>query len=370
MQDIETEFVHLARLALEGRTADVAMILRRALPKIIQRRPDLSDDAKRLLVRAASPPTRDFSGESIPVDSDTRLQLLRTDPVPEVVIDPVWPVNVEDQLRAVLNERDKASALAAAGIPPTRSMLFTGPPGVGKTLAARWIASKLGRPLLTLDLAAVMSSFLGRTGNNIRVVLDFAQRAPSVLLLDEFDAIAKRRDDVAEVGELKRLVTVLVQTIDDWPAHGLLIAATNHAELLDPAVWRRFDRIVTFPLPTRDEISRCIASLIGQQANGGFSSTIETLASLLEGRSFSEVARYVSASQREAVVNGIELQTALLSMSKTVARGASLAARLHIASHLQQKGQSQRAISEATGLSRDTIRKHLNFADAAGRRSE
>jgi len=103
-----------------------------------------------------------------------------------------------------------------------------------------------------------MSSFLGKTGSNIRVVLDFARRQPCVLLLDEFDAITKRRDDSAEIGELKRLVTVLIQAIDEWPADGLLVAATNHPELLDPAIWRRFDRVVEFPLPTSSETLGCI----------------------------------------------------------------------------------------------------------------
>ena len=94
-----------------------------------------------------------------------------------------------------------------------------------------------------------MSSFLGRTGNNVRNVLDFAKGVSCVFLLDEFDAIAKRRDDAVEVGELKRLVTVLLQEIDQWPASGLLIAATNHYNLLDPAVWRRFELVVGFPMP-------------------------------------------------------------------------------------------------------------------------
>ena len=97
---------------------------------------------------------------------------------------------------------------------PTRSALFTGPPGVGKTLAAKWMARELGQPLAILDLSAVMSSFLGRTGSNVRAVLDFARDRRCILLLDEFDAVAKRRDDTSEIGELKRLVTVLLQEID------------------------------------------------------------------------------------------------------------------------------------------------------------
>ncbi|KOO11114.1 AAA family ATPase, partial [Vibrio xuii] len=139
----------------------------------------------------------------------------------------------------VLLEREYNDALLSEGLQPTKSIIFQGPPGVGKTLSARWLANQLDLPLLTLDLATVMSSFLGKTGSNVRAVLEHAMSFPCVLLLDEFDAIAKRRDDDRELGELKRLVTVLLQTIDEWPATSLLIAATNHGELLDPAIWRR-----------------------------------------------------------------------------------------------------------------------------------
>ena len=109
-------------------------------------------------------------------------------------------------------------------------------------------------PLLILDLSAVMSSYLGRTGSNLRHVLDYAKSLDCVLLLDELDAIAKRRDDSSEIGKLKRLVTVLLQQLDDWPSAGLLIAATNHTDLLDHAVWCRFEELVKFGIPQQDTV--------------------------------------------------------------------------------------------------------------------
>ncbi len=246
----------MARLALAGRANDIELLSRKTLPRLANSRPDLADDIKKVLADHRSVKFGTEQGRicGTPVDLDSRLELLKREMAPRVSPPPIWAQEVESELDSLLAERERADELFVAGLTPSRSVLLVGPPGLGKTLAARWLAEKLARPLLTLDLSSVMSSFLGKTGSNIRVVLDFARKQPSVLLLDEFDAIAKRRDDTAEIGELKRLVTVLIQAIDEWPADGLLVAATNHPELLDPAIWRRFDRVVEFPHPTEKEL--------------------------------------------------------------------------------------------------------------------
>ncbi|HVJ06463.1 MAG TPA: AAA family ATPase [Candidatus Saccharimonadales bacterium] len=358
MADIEEEFIHLARLALDGNTSDVALLIRRSIGGIIHRRPDLRDQARAVMARANAAPTRTIPDQFLPVDADSRLELLRREDEPHVGIAPIWPEPVFKSLNAVLEERAQETQLAAAGLTPTRSMLFTGAPGVGKTLAARWLASSLHRPLLTLDLAAVMSSFLGKTGNNIRTVLDFAQREPSVLLLDEFDAIAKRRDDAADVGELKRLVTVLVQAVDEWPATGLLIAATNHPELLDPAVWRRFDRVLEFPRPTQTEIVAIVRSLVGEEETKKLGDTLKFLGKTLCGASFADVTRCVTTARREALVRQLDLETALIRQAGAAIREADLDSRLRVALRLRKSGMSERAIYDATGVARGTLRKH------------
>jgi len=256
----------------------------------------------------------------------------------------------------LVDERTHLKELLDAGLEPARSAIFTGPPGVGKTMAARWIARILGRPLLILDLAAVMSSYLGRTGTNLRYVLDYAKSLDCVLLLDEIDAIAKRRDDQAEIGELKRLVTVLIQQIDDWPSSGLLLAATNHANLLDPAIWRRFDMVVEFPLPSEDAIMAMLRSTLPAEIGDDW---FNVLSLALEGQSFSEIERALKQARRAAVVT----KTDLVDHIAAVVRNPSQpkAQRIAVAKALVTRGlASQRRAHELTGISRDTMRAHAN----------
>ena len=353
------DVAHLARLALASKPKDVQLFVRRLINRYRLDVPELSEQLGAVLRNgskaASSSPLRGSVVDAIPVDLDSRLQLARSEYPILVETEPVWSPEVREELEQIVSERQRESELFQAALHPTKSALFTGPPGVGKTLAAKWIAHRLDRPLITLDLAAVMSSFLGRTGNNVRNVLDYAKGVECVFLLDEFDAVAKRRDDAVEVGELKRLVTVLLQEIDDWPSSGLLIAATNHQELLDPAVWRRFERIVRFPMPTDEQICEAVQRQIGNDRSTERWSSV--LARALGGMSFAEVERELVRARRQAVMQHYPLVEALKKVVHERARDLSRARRAELAVSLLKVGLSQREVHRITGVSRDTIRK-------------
>ncbi len=354
---VTSDLVQLARLAVTGRNQDV-----RGFVTILGRRyrksaPDAAAQLAALVAENLTPksPVRNAEMAVIPVDTDTRLELLRFDPAPALSHRPVWSPDVSARLGAIVNEHRRAGDLATAGLWPTRTAVFTGPPGVGKTLAARWLAAELELPLLVLDLSAVMSSFLGRTGANLRHVLDYAKGVSCVLLLDEIDAIAKRRDDAHEVGELKRLVNVLLQEIDDWPVGGLLVAATNHPDLLDPAVWRRFESRVEFPLPDAQATQTLVEILVeGSPVTGGW---LATLGVAFAGRSFSEIEREVHAARKASVMKGTTLEAELLEAVRAACRTLRKPQLKRLACELVEAGVSARDVNEITGLSRDTIRK-------------
>lgn len=356
-KDLSQDFIQLARTALSGRTQDVHLLIHRASKRYRDTIPHMSESLLSLLKESPSraSPLRKQNDVPLPVDLDSRLQLLRVE-IAGVENEPIFSDKNKDYLQQVLMERKNADTLYRLGLHPTKSLLFTGAPGLGKTLAAKWIASQLNRPLLVLDLAAVMSSYLGRTGNNIRYVLDYAKSIECVLLLDELDAIAKRRDDTSEIGELKRLVTVLLQEIDDWPSSGLLLAATNHPNLLDPAVWRRFEMVVDFESPSPDQTQVLIKRLLmGQVENLDFWSQILSYA--LAGKSFSDVERQISILRKSAA---IERTPILDGVKSLVASNINLSKeeKYKLVALLESRGvASQRQIQELTGVSRDTIRK-------------
>jgi MoxR-like ATPase len=285
-----------------------ALAVRQAARRVLQRARELaaSDGLCAALTRLLNEPSPTVPARSAATElaaGDGHLSMLRVEDcigTPRPRLSPADDAVIED----LMSERRAAARLRGHGLEPVRSLLLTGMPGVGKTLTARYVAAQLELPMITLDLATVVSSFLGRTGQNLRKALDFARERPCVFLLDEFDAIAKRRDDPGDIGELKRIVNVLLLELEHWPSHGLLIAATNHPELLDRAIWRRFDRVLAIGLPdldTRRAILHDALSMYGQHAKP----QIVTLCALAaEGTSPADLMRLIREAARAGVMSG------------------------------------------------------------------
>jgi hypothetical protein len=189
----------------------------------------------------------------LPVDEESRFPLiervnLKTLSEPPVVLG-------QDQWDIVNEFLSIAKSYALADVndlTASLSFLMYGPPGTGKSRLARYIAQELGLELYVARLDGLISSFLGSTSKNIRALFDFAARTPCVLFLDEFDAIAKLRGDSQELGELKRVVNSFIQNLDTLGNQSIVIAATNHQELLDSAIWRRFSYRLALDFPVAD----------------------------------------------------------------------------------------------------------------------
>jgi len=200
-------------------------------------------------------------------------------------------------LLEIIDNYKNKEVLRTHGLTNDSRLILHGPPGTGKTLSAYVIAGELGIPVVHVYLDSLVSSYLGETGKNLKQIFQCASKQQCVLLLDEFDAIAKHRDDGQELGELKRVVTVLLQNIDELNPDTVLIAATNHHHLLDPAVWRRFD--YSIKMDVLDSAPRKI--FIAEQLDGK-KVDLNLLTSLTEGLSGAVIKQVINRSLRQELI--------------------------------------------------------------------
>lgn len=195
----------------------------------------------------------------VPYDRERGLPLLEVHSPKRGFLDVVLTEENLAILESILREHHRADVLSSMGLQPTHRLLFCGPPGCGKTLTAEVMATELSWPLVVVRIDSVISSFLGETAANLRQVFDFMQSAPMVVLFDEFDALAKERSEQGEHGELKRVVNAVLQMMDAYKGRSLIIAATNHESILDSAIWRRFEEVLLFDLPTDEQLDNLFA---------------------------------------------------------------------------------------------------------------
>jgi hypothetical protein len=188
----------------------------------------------------------------LPHDRETGTPLARVlFPEDNIGTVPVLAPALSSAIEDLIGEWAQTEQLAALGVRPNMRCLLCGPPGVGKTMLAHYIGAQLKLPLVEARLDSLVSSFLGTSARNIGSLFDFASRYRCILFLDEFDAIAKARDDSQEIGEIKRVVNTLLQCLDARGHRGFTLAATNHDHLLDQAVWRRFEGRIELLRPDR-----------------------------------------------------------------------------------------------------------------------
>lgn len=285
------------------------LAFRRAAMEIIEEEQSkhhnaLARDLHKLLV--ASGPQLDVGSTIVvpqpPKDREGEWDLGEVREAERLLEDLILDARLSASLSFIIEEVRQWPALDSVGIPRRQRLLFQGPPGCGKTSAAEALAAELGRPFLLVRLDAVVSSYLGETASNLRRILDYASQAPFVVLFDEFDSLGRSRDDASEHGEMKRVVTAFLQMTDNYRGPSLLLSATNHPSLLDEALWRRFDEVLTFAKPTVHQMRQLIRARLKRIPHAGID--IDSYASALKGLPHAAGEKLVLDARRSALLRG------------------------------------------------------------------
>ncbi|KQL52185.1 ATP-binding protein [Heyndrickxia sp. FSL K6-6286] len=246
----------------------------------------------------------------VPFDSESKLEVATV----------LMPIQIEEktlfyneslrqQIDEFIDSYKESDRLASYGLNIPSTLLLYGPPGCGKTELAFFIAKRLNLPIVIARLDTLISSYLGSTSKNIRMLFEYAKKNPCILFLDEFDAIAKLRDDVNEQGELKRVVNSLLQNIDFLNDRSVLIGATNHENLLDKAIWRRFGTRLNISYPERQLRREIIIQILSDIGYNTYKRNfLDVLVDLFESLSVADIEQILKKSVRTAVLKNRETE--------------------------------------------------------------
>lgn len=272
---------------------------------------------------------------------------------------PVLERPAEEKVRRLIREYESRHLLEEANLAPTTRVLLAGPPGGGKTMTARYIAAHLGLRLLIAEPSQVLTGVMGQSARNLSALMRNAAASPCVLFLDELDAYARRRGEAHDIAEPKRLVNTLLLELDRWPSHSLLVGATNHAEVVDEAVRRRFEMTIDLGYPSlrgRREIVRSTLERAGKEAPVVL---LDVIAASTEGQSGSALVNETVSAARRSIIDDLPMEIALgqqFLSARYVGRGhAASKVRKRAIAELRKAKWSRKRMASAIGVSEATV---------------
>ena len=278
--------------------------------------------------------------------------------------DVVLNADAKQAIASLFKEWEDNKRLISFGLNPINKILLYGAPGTGKTKLANAIANQLNMPLVLVRLDELISSYLGKTGKNLREIFDIAKERPVVLFLDEIDTIAKHRADEKELGELKRIVTVLLQNIDLFPAHSIIIGATNHEGILDKALWRRFPLKIKLELPSPKSRALLIDLFLRDIPKDIKSSFVVEITNGLSGSEIFDLCQqalkdYIISGEERMQPKNILVAYFHLMAGNRFEKKFSKTTLYQMAQHLKEAKFSLREIESITAIPYTTLRDNV-----------